>query len=170
MIALRRINWKRGQGMRVATVALLLVLSACAGSVKVNHPISRELIMDSGNGGYAGVEMNTDSMDIPWSFLNAVSRYLQQELDRRALLNRDSSLYKITVQVTKVDVNTGASRELLGAFAGPDEVESVVRVVDAKTNRVVGESVVTTRLAGLGGRDDAAWTHAEEIADFLTVE
>ena len=56
-------------------------------------------------------------------------------------------------------------------MAGPDEVESTVRVINNKTEQVVGESIVTSHeLMALGGQDDIAWMHAEEIADFLTVE
>ena len=155
----------------IVIIILLLTLSACSSSTKISQPIPRELITNSENGGYSAVEIDADSMETPRSFLNAVSRYLQEELVKRSLLNKDNSLYKITVQVTKFNVNTGASREILGALAGPDEVESTVRVINNKTEQVVGESIVTSHeLMALGGQDDIAWMHAEEIADFLTVE
>lgn len=157
--------------MRVLfTIILSLALSACASSIKVSQPISRELISHGEHGGYSAIDIDSDSSNTPRKFMNAVARYLQQELQVRSLMNVSSGIYKITVQVTTFKMTTGNARELLGALSGADEVESTVRVINTKTDQVVGESIVTSHLMPLGGQDDVAWTHAGEIASFLVAK
>ena len=66
-------------------------------------------------------------------------------------------------------MRSGFNRMLFGLMAGKDGITSTVTILDSKTGEVIGETDVNTyNVLAIGGEQDIARMHAEEIAKFLS--
>jgi len=108
---------------------------------------------------------------VPGHFLDAIKGYLKVELSKRNILaHKTASSYReIKILITHYRMRSGFNRMLFGPMAGKDEITSTVTISDSKTGAVIGESDVNTyNVLAIGGEQDIARMHAEEIAKFLS--
>ena len=74
---------------------------------------------------------------------------------------------KIDIKVIEFRMRSGVTRMMFGIFAGKDGIASEVSVRDS-SQKVLGSSTVSTfNVMAVGGEEDIARMHAEEIARTL---
>lgn len=101
-------------------------------------------------------------------FLNAITSYLKSELAKNGRLAKEGDeALRIDIKVTEFRMRSGVSRMMFGIFAGKDGIASEVSVRDS-SQKVLGSSTVSTfNVMAVGGDEDIARMHAEEIAKTL---
>jgi len=107
---------------------------------------------------------------VPEQFLEAIKGYLKAELKKRDMIAEEKSVpdRELAIQVTYYRMRSGFTRMMFGVMAGKDGVTSTVNVLNAKTGEILGTSGVDTyNVLAVGGEQDVARMHAEEIANFL---
>jgi hypothetical protein len=109
-----------------------------------------------------------DSDQPPEHFLNAVASYLKTELAKNNRLAKEGeNALAIDIKVTEFRMRSGITRGMFGIFAGKDGIASEVSVREA-SGKVIGNSTVSTfNVMAIGGEEDIARMHAEEIAKTL---
>ena len=109
-----------------------------------------------------------DSDQPPEHFLNAVASYLKTELAKNNRLAKEGeNALAIDIKVTEFRMRSGFTRGMFGMFAGKDGIASEVSVREA-SGKVIGNSTVSTfNVMAIGGEEDIARMHAEEIAKTL---
>ncbi len=148
-------------------IFVAVLLCGCSSSTKIHQPIA-PAVLTADHGRYSSITVSSADDSISNQFLHTLSRYVAEQLTERSLLNKESGAYQVDIQLTSYQIQEGAARAFLGVLAGPDKIESTVRVLDNKTEQSVGESNVTTSDGlGSGDLDNLVWMHAEEIASFL---
>jgi hypothetical protein len=107
---------------------------------------------------------------VPTHFLAAVRGYLESDLTQRSLLAADGdTAAHVRIDVTNYRMRSGFNRAIFGVMAGKDGIESKVTVLDPGAKETVGETNVSTfNVAAIGGEEDIARMHANEITRFLT--
>ena len=147
---------------------LFITLSACGANINIHKPIPNEIITDGEKGGYTSINIRAGKTAASNRFIGSLSNNLQQYLSELSLYPKKESLLKINIQIIGYNINTGASREVMGTLAGADEVKSTVQVINTSTNQVIGESTVLTSSSMAYGQKAMAWVHADDIATFLS--
>jgi hypothetical protein len=101
-------------------------------------------------------------------FLSAITSYLKSELAKNGRLAKEGDdALKIDIKVIEFRMRSGVSRMMFGIFAGKDGIASEVSVRDS-SQKVLGSSTVSTfNVMAVGGEEDIARMHAEEIAKTL---
>ena len=104
----------------------------------------------------------------PEHFLNAIASYLKTELEKSGRLAKEGdNALAIDIKVTEFRMRSGFTRGMFGMFAGKDGIASDVSVRDG-AGKVIGNSTVSTyNVMAIGGEEDIARMHAEEIAKTL---
>ena len=152
-------------------VALALCLVGCASSTVVRQPLQLSKEITPAATKYSVGKISTQTSDAPEHFLAAVKGHLKLELSKHGLLANEDSIdpYETVITVNSYRMRSGFSRAMFGVFAGKDGIDSTVTVTDSKSGRVIGESQVSSyNMMAVGGEDDVARMHAEEIAKFLS--
>jgi len=101
-------------------------------------------------------------------FLSAIASYLKSELAKNGRLAKEGDdALKIDIKVIEFRMRSGVTRMMFGVFAGKDGIASEVSVRDS-SQKVLGSSTVSTfNVMAVGGEEDIARMHAEEIARTL---
>lgn len=150
---------------------LTLFLSACGSKATVSKNIDSSLIANQTQFNIGKIECQLN--DVPDHFLEAIKGHLKSELQKRNLYSseNDELPCEINIVLSYYRMRSGFTRMMFGVMAGKDGVESVVSIVDPKTNLVVGKSNVSTfNIMAIGEMDDIARMHAEKIAEFVAGE
>lgn len=148
-------------------------LAGCASSTVIDKPINKTGLPAAGNARYFVTDVHSQVPDVPEQFPVAIKAYLKSELTKRGSLAKEQSSNSRDVEITITDyrMRDSVNRVLWGVLAGKDGVESTVQVRDHGTNSIIGESRISSyNVTTIGGPDDVAKMHAEEIAKFLLGE
>lgn len=145
-------------------VAALFLVAGCASSTKVAQPLVQTQAVHRT---YAGIDVVNRGTAAPEHFIAAVSAYLKEELRQTGSYSEtQGDLIEITL--TDYRMRSGFNRAMFGVLAGKDGVDSTVVVKNPNTGHVVGRSTVSSYNAlAVGGMEDIARMHAEEIAKYL---
>lgn len=154
---------------RMLLFGLGLLLAGCASSHVDKKPIEPVTGLSQVKYSIKNIEDKSEKI-VPEHFLESIKGYLKAEMKKRNMLaeeeletNRD-----VVIQVTYYRMRSGFTRMMFGVMAGKDGVASTVTVLDAKTGEEIGASEVNTyNVLAVGGEQDVARMHAEEIANFL---
>ena len=147
---------------------LSFTLVACGANIDIQKPIPPGLISDSEKGGYTSINIRADETAVSNGFIQLLSSNIGHYLSELSLYPKTESTMKVHILIIGYDIKGGASREVMGTLAGPDEVKSKVQVIDKNTNEVIGESIVFTSSSIAYGTNGMAWVHADDIASFLS--
>lgn len=147
-----------------AFIALVVLLSGCATSMQVHtehKPIAGEKFK------YQIITM----AEITEEALGILRARLDDQLSGSGNLanNADGSATQVAIAITSYRMRHGATRALVGIFAGTDNMVSTVTIKDPKTSAVKAQFEV-------GSRNSTAWgtsrgmieDHADQIAKYLT--
>jgi hypothetical protein len=152
-----------------AILAVSVLVAACGSTSQIRQPVEP---VTAANAVFA-VEKPVNAVpkdgDQPAEhFLSAVASYLKSELSKNGRLAKDGDdALKIDIKVTEFRMRSGVTRMMFGAFAGKDGIASEVSVRDG-SGKVIGSSAVSTfNIMAVGGEEDIARMHAEEIAKTL---
>jgi hypothetical protein len=118
-------------------------------------------------------EVESSVPGVPDHFTAAVRGYLQAELRERGKLVEEESTRGLAVNVRIVSyrMRSSINRAVLGALAGQDRVDSIVKVYSIDGVTILGESSVASFNALVyGDVEDIARMHAAEIAKFISGE
>ncbi len=147
---------------------LSFALAACGANIEVRKSIPPELITDSEKGGYTSIDIRADGATVSNDFIRLLAGNIGERLSELSLYPKKEGSMKVLILITGYDIKGGASREVMGTLAGPDEVQSTVQVVDKSTSEIIGESTVFTSSSMAYGIKGMAWVHADDIASFLS--
>ena len=154
---------------RILMLGLALLVTACASTHVVTKPM--EPVTESSQAKYSVRSIEDKSENtVPEHFLEAIKGYLKAELKKRNMIADENSAphWELAIQVTYYRMRSGFTRMMFGIMAGKDGVTSTVNVLNAKTGEVIGTCDVDTyNVLAVGGEQDVARMHAEEIANFL---
>lgn len=95
---------------------------------------------------------------------------LKNELSKanRLAASGQTDAVAIDIKIVAYRMRSGFSRMMFGVLAGKDGIESEVTMRDPKTGAVLGSSTVSTfNVMAVGGQEDVARMHAEEIGKFV---
>ena len=153
----------------LALIAIAATLSACGSSSKVTQAV--EPVTAANAKFVVAPPVNAapkDGDQPPEHFLAAVAGYVKQDLEKNnRLATGDPQALTIDIKVTSYRMRSGFSRTLFGVFAGKDGIASEVSVHDA-AGKVLGSATVSTyNITAIGGEEDVARMHGEEIAKTL---
>lgn len=158
-------------GPKLLVAAFALCLVGCASSTVVKQPLQPSKEATPVATKYSIGKISAQTSDAPEHFLAAVKGHLKLELSKHGLLATEDAIapYDTVITVNSYRMRSGFSRAMFGVLAGKDGIDSTVTVTDSKTGRVVGESQVSSyNMMAVGGEDDVARMHAQEIAKFLS--
>jgi hypothetical protein len=153
----------------IAMFAACALIAACGSTSQIRQPIepvSAATAVFTVDKPVNAVPKESDQP--PEHFLNAVASYLRTELAKNGRLAKEGdNALTIDTRVTEFRMRSGFTRQMFGIFAGKDGIASDVSVRDA-AGKVVGNSTVSTyNVMAVGGEEDVARMHAEEIARTL---
>lgn len=150
-------------------VFFVWLIAGCGSSTVIRKPIEQPSDVQLSNLKYNIGDVKSDIKDVPEHFISAIKGHLKSELSKRNLFVENSdNIYRVDISVKEYRMRGGFTRAMFGMFAGKDGVNSTITIVDTNKNNVIGESDVSTfNLTAVGGMDDVARMHAEEIAKFL---
>ena len=157
--------------MRRVLVVLVLsaMLAACGSTSQIRQPVEP---MNAANAVFT-VEKPVNAVpkdgDQPAEhFLSAITSYLRSELAKNGRLAKEGQdALKIDIKVTEFRMRSGVTRMMFGIFAGKDGIASEVSVRDSSQKVLGGSTVSTYNVMAVGGEEDIARMHAEEIAKTL---
>lgn len=157
--------------MRRALVifAISVVVAACGSTSQIRQPVEPVSAATAVFSVEKPVNAVPRDSDQPAEhFLNAITSYLKSELAKNGRLAKEGDdALKIDIKVTEFRMRSGVSRMMFGIFAGKDGIASEVSVRDS-SQKVLGSSTVSTfNVMAVGGEEDIARMHAEEIAKTL---
>lgn len=150
-------------------LGLALLVTGCASSHVVTKPMEPATGSSQETYFISTIDDKSEHV-VPEHFLEAIRGYLKAELTKRNMIAEDKSVAdrELQIQVTYYRMRSGFTRMMFGVMAGKDGVTSTVNVLNAKTGEVIGTSDVNTyNVMAVGGEQDVARMHAEEIAKFL---
>jgi hypothetical protein len=121
---------------------------------------------------YEIAEIKPGQTKAPDHFLIALDSYLRAELQGGNLTGKETGKnYLVNITIKKYRMRRGFVKRMFGILAGKDGVKSLVTVIDPESDKVIGESFIsTTNLTKSVTMDDVAHMHAGEIARFLAGE
>jgi ribosomal protein S3 len=153
----------------LAIFAISVLVSACGSTSQIRQPVeplSAATAVFSVEKPVNAVPKDSDQP--PEHFLNAITSYLKRDLEKNGRLAKEGQdALKIDIKVTEFRMRSGVSRMMFGILAGKDGIASEVSVRDS-AQKVVGSATVSTfNVMAVGGEEDIARMHAEEIAKAL---
>jgi hypothetical protein len=154
----------------VAAVALSALLGACGSTAVIKQPVATMPTTSSFAVGSLTNAAAKDGDQPPEHFLRAVQGHLKNSLSKESRLaaQAETSSAVVDVKVVSYRMRSGFSRAMFGVFAGKDGIESEVTIKDAKSGQVLGSSTVSSfNVMAIGGEEDVARMHGEEIAKFV---
>jgi predicted component of type VI protein secretion system len=154
----------------VAAVALCAMLAACGSTAVVKQPVAVMPVTSSFAVGSLINAAAKDGDQPPEHFLSAVQGHLKNELAKESRLaaQPEASSAVVDVKVVSFRMRSGFARAMFGVFAGKDGIESEVTIRDAKSGQVLGSSIVSSfNVMAIGGEEDVARMHGQEIAKFV---
>lgn len=150
---------------RILILATAALLSACASSTKIDQPLGGDATLPPAK--YSVIVIDNRGTEAPEHFLDAVKSYVKQELQQQALYAEDSG-NQVVITVVDYRMRSGFTRAMFGVLAGKDGIDSEITIKDAQSGAVIGKSTVSSyNVLAVGGMEDVARMHAEEIAGFL---
>jgi hypothetical protein len=153
----------------LAVFAVSALLAACGSTSQIRQPVEPVSAATAAFSVEQPVNAVPKDSDQPAEhFLTAVASYLKSELAKNGRLAKESDdALKIDIKVTEFRMRSGVTRMMFGVFAGKDGIASEVSVRDS-AQKVLGSSTVSTfNVMAVGGEEDIARMHAEEIAKTL---
>lgn len=153
----------------LAIFAISALVAACGSTSQIRQPIepvSAATAVFSVEKPVNAVPKDSDQP--PEHFLGAITSYLKNELAKNGRLAKEGDdALKIDIKVTEFRMRSGVSRMMFGILAGKDGIASEVSVRDS-SQKVIGSSTVSTfNVMAVGGEEDIARMHAEEITKTL---
>lgn len=153
----------------LAILALSVLVTACGSTSQIRQPVEPVSAATAVFSVEKPVNAVPKDSDQPAEhFLAAVTSYLKSELAKNGRLAKEGDdALKIDIKVTEFRMRSGVTRMMFGLFAGKDGIASEVSVRDS-AQRLLGSSTVSTfNVMAVGGEEDIARMHAEEIARTL---
>ncbi len=154
----------------VLLTATTFLLISCASSTKVSIPNKNNNLIN-GNSKYQVSSLTSKTPEIPEHFSQAIKSYLNLEMQksgRLAINSKDKEIRNITIDIQNYRMRSGFSRSFLGVFAGKDGVDSIVTITNPIDKKIIAQAKINSfNISALGGPDDIAKMHAEEIAKFI---
>lgn len=149
--------------------AISAVVAACGSTSQVRQPVESVRAATAVFSVEKPVSAVPKDSDQPAEhFLSAVTSYLKSELAKNGRLAKEGEdALKIDIKVVEFRMRSGVARMMFGMLAGKDGIASEVSVRDS-SQKVLGSSTVSTfNVMAVGGEEDIARMHAEEIAKTL---
>lgn len=145
-------------------LALIVLLSGCATSMQVQTEHKPTIGEKFKYQIITKAEVTEEALGILRSRLNG-----QLSNSGQLAGNADGGAAQVDVTITSYRMRHGATRAMVGIFAGTDNMASTVTIKDPKTNSVKAQFEV-------GSRNATAWgtsrgmieDHADQIAKYLT--
>jgi hypothetical protein len=153
----------------LAILAVSVLVAACGSTSQIRQPVEPMSAATAVFTVEKPVNAVPKDSDQPAEhFLGAITSYLRSELAKNGRLAKEGEdALKIDIKVTEFRMRSGVSRMMFGIFAGKDGIASEVSVRDS-SQKVLGSSTVSTyNVMAVGGEEDIARMHAEEIAKTL---
>jgi hypothetical protein len=153
----------------LAIFAITVLVAACGSTSQIRQPVEPVSAATAVFAVEKPVNAVPKDSDQPAEhFLGAITSYLKSELAKNGRLAKEGDdALKIDIKVTEFRMRSGVSRMMFGMFAGKDGIASEVSVRDS-SQKVLGSSTVSTfNVMAVGGEEDIARMHAEEIAKIL---
>jgi Domain of unknown function (DUF4410) len=154
----------------LATVTVSVMLGACGSTAVIKQPVTGMQATSSFAMGALTNAASKDGDQPPEHFLKAVQGHLKNELSKenRLAAQPEATSAIVDVKVVSYRMRSGFTRAMFGVFAGKDGIESEVTIKDAKTGQTIGSSTVSSyNVMAIGGEEDVARMHGEEIARFV---
>ncbi|WP_280152904.1 DUF4410 domain-containing protein [Piscinibacter sp. XHJ-5] len=143
---------------RMAAMALLALLSACAGTVKQHTRINGDVSGVEGVGKVvarmspAAVAQQADN---PQFSRDELATYLYRKLESKGMVAAGAPNH-VDILVTDIRVRSAAAAVLLGVLAGEDRIVGTVRVLDSANKPLRSfEIKASYALGGWGGGQDS---------------
>lgn len=155
----------------ITLIVFTFLVCACGSNATISKNVDESLMANQTKFKIGNIQCQIS--EVPEHFLVAVKGHLKTELQKRNIYTDDNNSNPCTVDISVnyYRMRSGFTRMMFGVFAGKDGVESIVSVVDSKTNTVLGKSNVSTfNVMAVGEMDDIARMHAEKIAEFVAGE
>jgi Domain of unknown function (DUF4410) len=154
---------------RLPALVLSVLLAACGSSSQIRQPIEQATAATAKFAVSAPVNAVAREGDQPPEhFLAAVASYLKLDLEKSGRLAKDGDTpLTIEIKVVEYRMRTGFSRMMFGMLAGKDGIASEVTVRDAAGVVKGSAKVDSFNLMAIGGEEDVARMHGEEIAKTL---
>lgn len=152
-----------------AILAISVLVAACGSTSQIRQPVEPVSAATAVFSVEKPVNAVPKDGDQPAEhFLTAITSYLKSELAKSGRLAKEGDdALKIDIKVTEFRMRSGVSRMMFGMFAGKDGIASEVTVRDS-SQKVLGSSTVSTfNVMAVGGEEDIARMHAQEIAKTL---
>ena len=150
--------------MRLAVLALSVVLAGCAGtSLREQTPYQADPAAKVAYTLDANVAASDEGVTI-------LRERLNERLNAARLLAANASGAARTVEITIVAyrMRHGAARALVGVMAGTDYIHSSVVIKDAQTQQVLGEARVESRNpTAWGSAQGLIQGHADAIVAYI---
>jgi hypothetical protein len=151
-------------GFSILTITVAILLTGCSTSMEVTKPYSAQ------EGALLEYEV-IDNAKITEQGMAIFQSRIEQELRARGrLANNDlESQQKVEINITKYRMRHGATRALVGIFAGTDSMKSTVIIKDKKTGNIISEFKVETANATAYYTSRAMISdHADEIVNYIS--
>ena len=153
----------------IVILAISVLVAACGSTSQIRQPIEPVSAATAVFSVEKPVNAVPRESDQPAEhFLSTITSYLRTELAKNGRLAKEGDdALKIDIKVMEFRMRSGVSRMMFGIFAGKDGIASEVSVRDS-SQKVLGSSTVSTfNVMAVGGEEDIARMHAEEIAKTL---
>jgi hypothetical protein len=149
---------KKNTMARVAALALVALLTACAGTVKHHSRVNGDVTGVEGVGKVvarmspAAVAQQADN---PQFSRDELATYLYRKLESKGMVAAGAT-HQVEIVVTDIRVRSAAAAVILGVLAGEDRVVGTVRVLDSANKPLRSfEIKASYALGGWGGGQDS---------------
>lgn len=153
----------------LAALTLSPLLVACGSTSQLRQPV--EPVTAANAVFVVGKPVNAvakESDQPPDHFLNAIASYLKNGLAKSGRLAKEGeNALTIDIKVTEYRMRSGFTRQMFGVLAGKDGIASEIAVRDASGKMLGNASVSTYNVLAIGGEEDVARMHGEEISRVL---
>ncbi len=154
---------------RLSALILVALLTACGSTSQIRQAIEPTTAATAKFAVTPPVNAVAKDSDQPTDFfMAAVASHLKTELEKNGRLAQGADVgLAIEIKVVEYRMRSGFSRAMFGMLAGKDGIASEVTVRDA-SGKVLGSAKVDSyNVMAIGGADDIARMHGEEIAKTL---
>lgn len=146
----------------LVAAALMLALTGCIGT---NSNV-RSAYTPSGADKFSYTVENSGGMSAEG--LDILNTQLRADLGPLLAASTEPGAKRVQIRITNYYMRHGAARALVGIMAGKDNITSVVTVLDAGTDTVLGTTeVVSSNATAFGTSSGLIEGHAKEISAFL---
>ncbi len=149
----------------IGLVLATALVTACGSTSTVRKTLPAA---ENGRATYQLADVTAGVSEVPDKFIKDLRKYLEKDLKKQGMLGEGAGSRKVSVKITEFSMSKGASRVLLGAFAGGDFAKADVNVVDAGSGEIIGSTTIESKdkLAS-GGPELFTSNHAKAISKFL---